>query len=102
MQRVEAHPPPTLPQGASRSRTQSQKVVEPRKMPSRLSLSPATRLLARDRKATTCPSPLMDGTRLSPLAEGGEGPLGRLAKAVLEVQVAVVVLLVRPRQVLRT
>jgi hypothetical protein len=54
-------------------------------------------LLANDRKLTVCPSPLIDGARLLPSADGERVPAGWLATMV-----AVVQLVVMFRHVFRT
>jgi len=52
-------------------------------------LSRVTRLLAEEMKLTVRPSPLTDGTMVSPFAGGGDVPAGWLARNVSGVQVAV-------------
>ena len=61
--------------------------------------SRTTRSLAKDRKATVWPSPLIAGPMLRPLAAGGEVPAGWLVRASPAEQV---VLEATTAQVLRT
>jgi hypothetical protein len=49
-------------------------------------------LLANERKLTVCPSPLIDGARLLPFADGESVPAGWLATMVALVQLVVLLM----------
>ena len=49
----------------------------------------ATRLLEKEIKLTVCPSALMEGATLEPLAGGGKMPAASLARIVVGAQVVV-------------
>src|ERR1700730_1655190 len=69
-------------------------------MSSRALVSRGTRSLAKERKATVWPSPLIAGATLGPFAAGGKLPAGWLTRARPGEQVVVEV--GRTAQVLRT